>query len=135
MHVFSGAFGEDGEKLIAPNAYWQVACSNGLPQLAGKLLQHQVAGGMSMLVVDLLEIIEIHRDNCQFEVVLLSSRDLFLEAFFPEPPVEQSCERIDDGQAGKFFGSLALLDVQLHLIGEAFLNVLEVVLVVERITV
>src|ERR1700704_4971168 len=59
MNIFSRAVWKNNQKLITSDSDRHIAGANSLLQLAGKHLQSGVTGGVSKLIINFLEMIQV----------------------------------------------------------------------------
>ena len=56
-----GPIRQENKELVAADSDWHVAGADGLPQAARELFQRHVSDGVTVLVVDDLEVVEVER--------------------------------------------------------------------------
>jgi hypothetical protein len=88
---------DDGEFLAAVTAD-HVGAAQALLEQAGQIPDHPVAGGVSMAVVHLLEVVDIDHPHRQHLVQALRPRHLGAEAFLEAGVVEQAGEAVPHHQ-------------------------------------
>ena len=59
-------------------------------------LQHAVAGGVAVRVVELLEVVDVDHEDAQRLLVAQASLDLLAGAVHEEAPVVEACEVVGD---------------------------------------
>src|ERR1700733_2712121 len=92
------AFRQDYQKLVSADSDGHVAGADRALQSSREFLQGGIASGVSELIVDLLEIVEIEQKHRQRIAVAFRSREFFLQALFAEPPIVEAGQRIKNRQ-------------------------------------
>ena len=80
----------------------------------GQRLQHAIARGVAVSVVDVLEVVDVHHHHGQRPHVALAARQFRLRQRFEVAPIVKAGQPIDRGQCfqigGTLIGPAALLD-------------------------
>jgi hypothetical protein len=82
------------DELVAAEPSDGVRATNGCQQSASGFAQHDVAGFVSVRVVDDLEVVEVEVGNCQWRTAALRTRQVGVEQFLQKATVGQSGQRV-----------------------------------------
>src|SRR6266567_595856 len=119
---------EAEQEIRAAQPHGQIGSSDHLVQTGGKFLQHLVAGGMAVCIVDLFEIVQVQRKNGQGVSLALRASNLRRQALLGKTPVVQTGQWVNHGQIAQKVGMALLL-------GELAAKPLDENLLVDRIEV
>ena len=101
---------KEDHELVAADAADVVDGAYGCAQPAADLLEHHVADGMSVLIVDGLEIVEIDHQHGAADIVAPEMLDFPGESLLQAAAVEQLGQRLDEREAlERLVGALELL--------------------------
>ena len=100
MGVFSGVFDEH-RKFVAAEPGDGVTATYAVQQSVCGLDQQRVAGGMAQVVVDELEIVEVHRQHSHRAMVAVIELDCMLEPVVKQDPVGQVGQWITQCTVGR----------------------------------
>src|SRR5258708_36695609 len=108
--MLQGTFGKQHEKLVAPQSNSQVGSPDHTVQTRGKFEQYVITGRMAVGVVDVLEIVQVQREDGQGMPLALRPSDFRGQALLSKTAVVKTRQWINHGQiAGEgrkalFFG-------------------------------
>ena len=103
FHLSRRASRQNGEELIATHARGKVRQANCRIQAPGEFFQYQIAGRVTIRIVDPLEFIEVEGNHCQRMAMTLRSGSLRCQPLFSDTPVVQPRQWIHKRQPVKFF--------------------------------
>jgi len=86
--------GEGDDEFVAAVAEGEIGLSQCDADAVGKRLEHMIAGGMAVGVVDLFEVIEVDHHQGQGIVVPFAEGDFALKQLLHRPAIEQAGEGI-----------------------------------------
>lgn len=91
-------FRQQNGEFVAAQTRHQIPLAHPVGETPRQFLQYQVARGMTIGIVDDLEVVEIHHDERELPVVARRAHDLVAQVVLEFAPVEQAGERIVAGQ-------------------------------------
>ena len=109
QHLLRTTFGQEHEKFVAPHAYRNVAAANGFSYVNSKVGEHQVAGGMAVAVVDLLEIVEVKHQHREQVILPSGPGNLDHQVLLQKAPVVEAGEGIGQDQLAELLCTEFLL--------------------------
>jgi hypothetical protein len=122
------ALREDQGEFIAAQAGEEVAGTDQLGQLIGNPPEHDIADLVATQVIDVLELVQIQKQDGALVTVTLGLIEDALEVLVETPPVVQSGQRVMIGEPDQArLGLLAVVLELLHAIGEGLGGLTELV--------
>lgn len=123
--VNAGTFLDKYSELVAPYSGDGVRVAERRGQVSGDLLEYSVTGEMAAMIIDVLEVVEINKEEC--EAVLLTScpADGSFEAVEEQATIRQAGQRVGCCQADQLcFVADPASDVMIDAEGAAGLSII-----------
>ena len=108
------AAGEQNQELLAAVAPNGIVLANAILHAAGRLPKNRIASQMSVSIVDVLEVIQIHDHNAQGTGFALRTGQLAAQFTQDGTAVPQARERIPGGLLAQIFPRFQQLRLQIH---------------------
>ena len=116
-HAFSEPFGrrvirvgQDHDELVATVAGSDIGLADRGTQQESHFAQHLAPPKMSVLVVDLLELVEVHEDQAQTRLVPCDELELAVESLVKVAKIEERAHIVEDRRLLRLLIELDVLD-------------------------
>src|ERR1700674_5761361 len=102
------AFRKNQEKLISTHADGEIASADGAIEGGGKFLQHHIPGGVTVAVVDVLELVEIQEHDGKRMLLASRARHFGNEPLLGKPSVVETGQGVNHGELAQDHGMMLL---------------------------
>ncbi len=132
-NLFGAAFRKHGHEFVAAQAHGEVGTANGALQAIGETLQHSVAGGVAVTVINLFQAVEIHQENGEGAAVALRAADFLSQALLAGAAIVKSGELIESRELVNLGSESFHLGQRLHLVRDLVTEAHELDLLIDQI--
>lgn len=132
-NFFGAALGKNGHEFIAAEADSEVRTANGALQAVGEALQQRIAGGVAVIVIDLLQAVHVHEKDGERTTMTLRAADFLSEALFAGATIVEAGELIEGCELIDFRRERFDFGQRLNLVGDLMMQTHDLSLLIDEV--